>query len=492
MRSSTLRSSLAAALVAAAALPGAAHAATLTSDGAGNFTYTAGPGEQNQLSFQVADDASKVTFYDYGTQITGALPAGCALDSNNFSPTCDNVKSAKALLGDGDDSFARSGSVSVTAVVDGGDGADWLKGADGNDVFYGGPGKDKLEPGLKGDDMLDGGDGDDNINGGYGADTLQGGPGNDTISPDNFNEPMPDMVDGGPGVDTIESDYADYDLDVQLPLSFTMGGGNDDGRPNEHDDLRSIERLTLSISPTLYIGTDGDDYVKVAQATNPGELRGGLGNDDLNGADGAEKLDGGPGDDHLDGGFGDDVITGGPGRDRISGDLAGGDCGPLWCKYPYGNDLINAQDGEIDSIVCGFGTDVVNADANDVVDRDCETVNRAGAAPVTPPKPTPTKPTNNGRVVRAGLARKVTIGQALKKGVAIKVTGLPAAKKVSLSATRSGKVVAKGSGKADKKGTATVTLKFTAKAKKSLRRAKTLKLKVSGSGASATITLKRR
>jgi Ca2+-binding RTX toxin-like protein len=478
------------ALAALALVPAAAGAATVVSDGAGNYTYTAAPGEKNNMSLQIQDDASTVLFYSYGVKVT-SVPAGCTVGDDGEDATCTGVKTAVVNLGDGDDSFARSGPTSILATVDGGDGADWLKGDVGADALRGGPGKDKLE-GWKGNDALDGGDGDDEINGALGADTIQGGGGNDVISPDYFNEPMPDVVDGGPGIDTIESDYADYDLPVQLPLSFTMGGGADDGRPGENDDLRGIERMTLSISPTHYSGSEGDDYVKVAQATNPGELIGNGGNDDLNGADGSEKLDGGPGDDHLDGGFGDDVITGGPGRDRISGDLAGGDCGPLWCKYPYGNDVINAQDGEIDSILCGFGTDVVNADAADVVDKDCETVNRAGATPPPVTKPngkTTDKPRIGGH---AGLARKVTIAKALKAGFAIKVTGVAAAQKIALSATRSGKLVARGSAKADNKGTATITLRFTAKAKRSLRHARTIKLKVNGGGLSTTITLKRR
>jgi len=136
---------------------------------------------------------------------------------------------------------------------------------------------------------------------------------------------------------------------------------------------------------------------------------------------------------------------------------------------------------------------VVDADANDVVDRDCETVNRAGA----PATGTPTNTTNqgkggDGRVVRAALAGKVTVAQALKRGFKVKVTGVAASKQVALSASRSGKVVAKGSAKADKKGVATVTLTFTAKAKKALRKAKTITLKVSGGGATTTVTLKRR
>ena len=271
-----------------------------------------------------------------------------------------------------------------------------------------------------------------------------------------------------------------------------MGGGADDGRPGENDDLISIERLKLSVSPTRYVGSDGDDYLKVAQATNPGDISGGNGNDDLNGADGSEKLDGGPGDDHLDGGFGDDVITGGPGRDRISGDLAGGDCGPLWCKYPYGNDTINAQDGEVDTILCGFGTDTVTADAIDVIDGDCENVTRAGAAPAPGTTPAPGKTTTKAKSgARVAVVGRVTLAKALKSGLTVKVSGIKAGK-VKLSATRSGTVVARGTGKAAKNGTATVKLRFTTKAKRTLRSAKTVKLKVAGGGASATITLKRR
>ena len=100
------------------------------------------------------------------------------------------------------------------------------------------------------------------------------------------------------------------------------------------------------------------------QITESVTMRGNGGNDILKTGDGADTIDGGVGDDEIDGGFGDDTIVGGPGRDRISADTAGGDCGPLWCKLPYGNDSIDARDGEIDSIACGFGTDTVLADSH--------------------------------------------------------------------------------------------------------------------------------
>ncbi|HEY6758021.1 MAG TPA: calcium-binding protein [Baekduia sp.] len=495
-RSPLLLTSACAALALGA--PVAADAASVSSDGAGHYTYTAAPGEQNSLSLQFADDGTSVVFYDYGIPIT-SVPAGCTVDDNGQSPTCTVAPQSVAVsLGDGDDSFNRSGSNAILATVDGGDGADWIRGTGTSvDDFRGGPGRDKLE-GYGGPDRLDGGDGDDTVDGGAGPDTLQGGAGNDKLNPDDFNEPSADTVDGGPGIDSIESDYADYDLDVQQPLSFTMAGGADDGRPGENDNVVSVERLTLSISPTKYVGSDGDDYLKVAQATNAGDISGGNGNDDLNGADGTETIDGGPGNDHVVGGFNDDVLTGGPGRDQIIGDMPTGDCGPLWCKYPFGNDTIYAQDGEVDTISCGWGTDTVYADAVDVVDGDCETVNRAGAAPApgtVAPKPPAKAGTGAGAggngSVRAVLGGKVTLAKALKSGFTVNVRGVKAGRTLKLSATRSGKVVARGSGKATKKGTATIKLRFTTKAKRSLRHAKTITLKVSGGGVSTTVTLKR-
>ena len=148
---------------------------------------------------------------------------------------------------------------------------------------------------------------------------------------------------------------------------------------------------------------------------------------------------------------------------------------------------------EVDTISCGWGTDTVYADAADVVDKDCETINRAGAAPapVVAPKTT-NNPKTTATSAKAALAGKVTIAKALKSGFTVRVTGVKAGSTVKLSATRGGTVVARCSGKATKKGTATIKLRFTSKARKSLRRAKSITLKVSGAGVAGTITLKRR
>jgi Ca2+-binding RTX toxin-like protein len=481
------------ALAVLAILPGAAHAASITGGPGSTYTYVGAPGEVNNVGVQGAEDGS-VTFYGPDAIKVGSAPASCTpSDLYGWSVvTCASATGVVVQAGDGDEVLSVSSTVpaSIPVTIDGGPGRDIIEGDAARDTLLGGAGDDKVDGG-KGDDALDGGDGNDEVVGGAGGDHLSGGAGDDTLTPDSHEDPSADVVDGGPGVDTVTGDYSSrFRPSGSGPqvLSFTLGGGADDGRPGEGDDVHGIERLIVS-DGGRFAGTEGPDYVKLAQVGSPGTLAGLGGDDDLNGGDGTDTLDGGAGDDHLDGGFGDDVITGGPGRDRISGDLAAGDCGPLWCKYPYGNDTINAQDGEIDTIVCGFGTDVVNADAIDVVDHDCETVNRAGAAPA--PAPVVTAGPAKGKA-RVALAARVKLAQALKSGFAVKVTGAPAGGTLKLSATRAGRVVARGSGKATKSGTATITLRFTAKARRSLRHAKTLKLKVAGGGVSTTITLKRR
>lgn len=489
---------VAAAALAAAALPGPATAATITTDGAGTYTYVGAPGEVNHMSIQAMEDGGILFYANEGVNVTSA-PAGCsdAYGAGDWSEVvCASPKAIVVQAGDGDENITLSSELPVPVTVDGGPGKDWIRGAEGDDTLLGGPGDDRLE-GSRGNDTLEGGDGDDELSGYAGADHLAGGAGDDTLHPDDYEDPSADIIDGGPGVDTIESDYSSRFRNNDLPqgLSFTLTGGADDGRPGEGDDIRNVERLKLSESARI-VGTEGPDYVKVAQATNAGELIGNGGDDDLNGADGPEKLDGGPGNDHLDGGFGDDTIIGGPDQDKISGDLAGGDCGPFWCKYPYGNDTIYAQDGEIDAIACGAGTDTVYADAADVVDKSCESVTRAGAAATGTPAPgVKTKTTNNtgaGSGAKAVMVGRVRLAAALTSGFAIKLTGVKAGSKLTLNATRSGKVVARGSAKATKKGTATVKLKFTAKAKRALRHAKSVTLKISGGAVATTVVLKRR
>jgi hypothetical protein len=274
------------------------------------------------------------------------------------------------------------------------------------------------------------------------------------------------VIDGGPGYDRIESEWQQATYSAPpVPITLTLAGGADDGRPGEGDDVRNVERVVTS-GPSRLVGTDAGEYLEVFQVSSPSEILGGGGNDTLRANDGADKLDGGPGDDDLDAGFGDDTIVGGPGRDSIAGDRRGGDCGPLWCKLPFGNDTIDARDGEQDSVLCGAGDDTVQADAIDVVASDCEHVTR-GAASATPPVPDADKPAPLSVAVA-----KTTLAKALAHGLKLRV-GVPGAGRVTASAKR-----ASGSTKAKQAGPATVVLRFTKAARRSLRGKRTVKLSV--------------
>jgi BNR repeat protein/hemolysin type calcium-binding protein len=87
------------------------------------------------------------------------------------------------------------------------------------------------------------------------------------------------------------------------------------------------------------------------------------GNDLLAGTPQADTILGREGRDRLIGGVGGDFLHGGPGKDLIDG-------GP-------GSDRVVVQyDGARDSVRCGPGADVVNADLSDTVAADCELVGR--------------------------------------------------------------------------------------------------------------------
>ena len=176
--------------------------------------------------------------------------------------------------------------------------------------------------------------------------------------------------------------------------------------------------------------------MKLHQVGADGVLIGNGGDDELRAGDGADQVDGGPGADKLDGGFGDDTIVGGPGRDQISADLAGGDCGPLWCKYPYGNDAVDARDGEQDSVVCGAGEDKVLADANDTVAPDCEQVERSGDGGNGPTPVVPSDgPVGPGPVGPQTQALRAKLRTALKRGLTVTLPGVAKGTKATAKAS---------------------------------------------------------
>ncbi len=371
-------------------------------------------------------------------------------------------------------------------TIDGRGGDDILKDS-ANDpasrTLLGGAGNDTLE-GYEGNDTLDGGDGNDVVNGGEGNDVVRGGNGDDTVNGDNYKTPGSDVIDGGPGNDQID-DWSIPDAQTHPQPTVSLDGLANDGRPGEGDNVVNVEKLDFHVNAT-FTGTDGPDVVSVLNVSEGASAISGLGgNDVIKGGDSPDAIDGGAGDDDLNGGNGNDVITGGPGKDQIVGDATAGGCYVIGyygsCKTPWGNDTINAQDGEADNIDCGPGTDTANVDAVDVV-ANCETVNRAGAA---------APGGQGGASTGKGAAKGLTIVGAakLKQLLAGKLTvAVPcaAACRVTVTAKAGGKTVATGRATLLEAGTAKVKLKVAKKAKRSVKRAKRLKVTLTASVAGAS------
>jgi Ca2+-binding RTX toxin-like protein len=401
----------------------------------------------------------------------------------SYETTCRlDPAGVRAALGDGDDRLTASSELpkGMALSVDGGPGRDrlnagtagvaaTLSGGDGDDEVSGGPGADHL----------DGGAGNDDVDGSGGPDWVQGGPGDDTLHGDHFEDPSPDVIDGGAGVDTLVDDYKSRFSDATPDVAVTLGGGADDGRPGEGDDVEGVEHVIVSGGGRLE-GTDAPELLKAAQTLSTVTLDGRGGTDDLEGGGGRDTIDGGAGDDMIDGGFGDDVITGGPGRDMISADRAGGDCGPIWCTEPYGNDVVYARDGEADSISCGWGTDRVVADPQDVVASDCEQVDRG--APAGGGGAGGSGAGGHGAAVSLALVGHPSLRTALARGLRVRVKGAPGAVKVV--ATVSGRKVGAGAGRG------VVRVRFGRAAARRLRHQRSVALVLTASGARARVKLR--
>lgn len=180
-----------------------------------------------------------------------------------------------------------------------------------------------------------------------------------------------------------------------------LGDGNDRVRPI--DTTRSFE---MEID-----GAAGDDQFE--GHTQNDVLRGGDGSDQIAGGNGRDQIFGEAGNDTLTGNHADDTLTGGPGMDSINGD--GG------AFIVEGNDTIEVRDGERDTVQCGFGADVVNADAIDVIaSADCEQVNLppGGATPQTPAAP----PAAGSLRVSIAAPSTFRLSRLVAKGIPFRVT----------------------------------------------------------------------
>lgn len=473
------------AVAALAAVPSTAAASSLTYEGDA-LVLRAAPGEANFVGIS-SDDPVRIAISDSGTAAMSFPGDRCTQISPDHPAQCDIPARVIVELGDGNDNaYTLPSAPNLPVTFVGGAGTDKLKNAAALPAnLLGGDGADELES-EAGNDVLRGGEGDDKMIGGAGDDQLYGDGGDDVLQPDRYTDGN-DIVDGGAGYDQVD-DWADNSSEKRgKRVNITLDGQANDGRPGERDNVANVEFIK-AFAPGTYTMSEGSDRVEVYAPSDLGASTvNGLGGDDfLLASNGQQTIDGGAGSDTIEGGFGDDTLTGGPGRDTIAGDFTGSQCGILQsCTLPHGNDVIYAADGEVDTIDCGVGTDRAVVDASDVVS-NCETVERGTSSQADT---SGTTATANGAKVT--LAKRVGLRAALQRGVKVKLTGLPAGKKVTVKAKAGKRIVATGRAKAAANGSATVTLKFTKAGKRALKNRKTVTLAITAATVTGKVTLKR-
>ncbi len=337
---------------------------TVTTDGAGDVVslYT--------RSYVVNMNTVVLPAFTTGGPTTWEPSDECSATLDPGYIVCSGADSFLFQGGGGTDTLSISDDPDlnpVPATLNGGGGNDKLQdfssaprtldGGEGNDVMFG----------SDGNDTMNGGNGNDEVDGEGGNDSVSGGGGDDKLFGDHFKAPGSDVVDGGPGFDRIIDDYPVG----EGPVTVTLDNVANDGRAGENDNLIGIEQIEGP--PGTYVGSDAAETFTVGAAGQTSSVSGGGGNDTITTLNGSDQVNGGAGDDRLVTGFDNDNVTGGPGRDTIFSDATGSYCGFYTCTVPFGNDTVNARDGEADTIDCGVGADGAVVDAIDT-HANCESV----------------------------------------------------------------------------------------------------------------------
>jgi Ca2+-binding RTX toxin-like protein len=246
-------------------------------------------------------------------------------DIADYSGRTNGIAISFSMTGDDGESGEQDSVDADCERLRGGNGNDTITGDGDNETLEGNGGNDTLSGGG-GDDSIVGADGADSINAGDANDTLSGGAGNDTLNGEKGNDRVlmgssadgSDSMTGGSG----SADIVDYGSRTNaITIDLNSAGG--DGESGEGDSV-------------------GADFER---------LFGGSGNDSLTGDSTAETLQGGDGADTITGNGGADSMTGG-----------------------NGNDQFRAQDGVVDTVDGGAGTDIFPdiSPGNDHVDRTSE------------------------------------------------------------------------------------------------------------------------
>lgn len=336
------------------------------------------------VSSDAAGDNIVVTCNAGDVAVAGLPPTSIA---------CADIESVDVSGKDGNDSINLSGMTRTAfpllrfSTIDGGFGnfTDTVIGTDigdvidaSNDVVNGGPGDDVITDGQQ----VTGGDGNDTLSESKGP--ADGGPGDDLIERPQGLGPYT----GGPGYDTFSYDTDIFDAQVPpVAADFTL----------------SISDTAFGLDFTSPITQTATASVTTVERAELSGINGGTqtldgsafsGDFYADGKGGPDTILGGSGEDFLTGGGGDDVIDGGAGFDYV--------------QSGAGADTLRLRDGGTDRALCGTESDVVTADASDVL-KDCESVGLPAVPDTTAPETTGLK---GPKSVKAKKAAKFTFSSS--------------------------------------------------------------------------------
>ena len=342
------------------AAPSAANAATASVTG-GVLTFTAGSGERNDVGIEQVPGGYELQ--ENTAEITPG--AGCAATAAENTVRCTGVTSITVSLADRGDLMRVVGNPAAPIAYAGGSARDLVlylsaagsltasndgvanDGPDGGDNIgtdveriIGTQFADTLSAGPLGAD-IEGNDGDDTLTGGDADDTLRAAYVEDSGTESGaFYGYGTDIVTCGGGNDFVLSDTGDtVSADCEVVAVNTFGSSGDSFLVRGTSRWNTIGPLPYGWGPATVRAYGGNDTVRTREVHN---VYGGRGNDRIIGFDQAKQ-----------------VFRGERGNDKID------------VRDKSGANRFNR-----DVVRCGPGRDLVYANRNDRVARDCERVKR--------------------------------------------------------------------------------------------------------------------
>jgi Ca2+-binding RTX toxin-like protein len=410
------------------------------------------------------------------------LNLGDGNNSNRMNQACETPATLAITSGSGDDTL-KGGPAGTSATIAAGGGRDTFNPSTvpdpvGDDVVYGGDGDDTLW-GMAGNDQVYGEGGNDRLLGGAGNDVEDGGPGDDyigfvAINSRGEDDAGADHLRGGAGLDQL---FLDGHAGA---MAISLDDQANDGAPGEGDNVGSdIETILGTGGNDVMFGSAGGQRLDGYSGND--EIHAAAGDDTVIGSDGDDNLFGDEGNDHVEGRYGIDRVDGGAGADVLFGDIDG--CTGSYCEPD--TDALFARDGERDVVNCG-GPGSAQVDGLDVVFA-CGAVDRSrGDDALAAP--------SFGTVGRPSRSRGVKVRVACAAACAF-TAKLTISRKLARRARLGRRRTTIGTSRASLAGAGskTVTVRTSSKARRRLRRIKSVpaRLAVRATQASVVTTTRR-